>query len=261
MTTPPRKHSKRDYSTVEKSPDIDRKLSDVKIELKDFVLTTYEKLLGKVHNLMDEDVTDNFAKLKKDILGELTQLVTDISNIKEHQHNVSSTQQDLSTRLNRLEQDKLNNSIEISGLSPAVTKSNKSASEIAAQVLKIYNVNDFQSAYKRHFTINSEQKTLLVVTFKTYEEKMKALNMKRTMDTGKKCNVFFNHSLTKFNRSLYMRARFIAKSINLKVAISYGRVFVRNPDEKFGVHIKSEKELEIIKERRGIGNRTQSNAT
>lgn len=258
-TPPPRKNPKRNFSNVELSPDIDKKLNETTNELKGMITKSYETFTVKIEHLMaqmNENTHDNLRAIKDLMMEEIKKFVSDISQIKEETmenskviNTITSGHKDISSRLNFLEQERLNNSIEITGLNSATMNSQKSAQEIASQVLGIYNVNSFQRAYKRQLTINSDRKNILIVTFKSYEEKMIALDRKRIKDSGKKCSVYFNHSLTAFNRSLYMRSRIVAKSLNLKVAISYGRIFVRNPGEKLGIRIKGEADLESIAEK------------
>lgn len=113
-------------------------------------------------------------------------------------------------------------------------------------MLKVYGINSFRSAYLRHVTTKSVKKTLLIVNFANYAEKMHALDCKRSQDKGKKCTVYFNHSLTGFNRFIYMQARKVAKSLNLRTAISHGRIFIRKQNEKIGRQVKSEEDLDEI---------------
>lgn len=258
---PPRKNTKRDFSNVEMSPDMNQKLDETTNELKEMITKSYETFTAQMEQVlaqMNEKTHNNLRSIKDLMIEEIKKFVVDISQIKEETAQnskiiatVTSEQKEIASRLNMLEQDRLNNSIEISGLNSSTMNSQKSPEEIASQILNIYNVNNFQSAYKREVTVKSERKSLLIVTFKSYQEKMDALNRKRTADMGKNCTVYFNHSLTSSNRTLYMRARAIAKSLKCKAAISYGRVFIRNPDEKLGTRIKSE--LDLIKFEAKIG--------
>lgn len=238
MTTPPRKNIKRDFTNVEKSPTIDQQLL-LNIEmLKNVVLKENEKFAMHIKELMLEQV--------KKLIAEMAKLREKNAEYEKSIDTLNSAQDNFSTRLNDLEQEKLNNRIEISGINSTTMNSQKSAEEIASQVLSIYNVKNFKSAYKRQITVKSQRINLLIVTFDTYEDKMQALDNKRTADVGKKCTVYFNHSLTGFNRSLYMHARIVAKSLNLKTAISYGRIFIRKPEVKFGTRIRSVKDLDDI---------------
>lgn len=252
-TPPPSKTLKREFSHVEVSPDFNQKLNDETNRIRALIEDSYERVSAKFENVLSQ-LYDNATinmETTKGLLSELKKVINEISQIKEVNvktakvlASIKTNQSEISARVNYLEQERLNNSIEISGLNPATMKSQKSAHEIASQVLSIYKVNSFQSAYKRQVTIRSEPKNFLVVTFKSYEDKMKALDQKRTTDLGKKCSVYFNHSLTAVTRSLYMRARIAAKSLNLKAAISYGRIFIRKPNEKFGHRIQTEMDLE-----------------
>lgn len=261
MTTPPPlKNPKRDFSNVEQSPDSYQKYHD---ELKAFITSSSESTAATVKQLIIE-MKKNIASTVRELIdSEIKKLLDKISKLEEEgaQHSkdiasYSSSKQDLSARINQLEQDKLNNSIEITGICPAAMNSAKSAKEIASQVLSVYDVQNFKNAYKRQITTKTEQKKVLIVTFNSYGEKMDALNKKRTADMEKKCSVYFNHSLTSSNRSLYMHARIIAKSLKLKVAISLGRVFIRHPGEVYGNRIKSQQDLENIKMNKGINKPT-----
>lgn len=257
MATPPRrKNAKRDFDNVVQSPDFDQKLKKTQDDLAALVTSSYESFTSEMTLLLSKMTKDsgiNFAAIKESMIDEIKKLAISISRLEDENaknsnaiRSLSSVQNNLSSRLNQLEQEKLNSSIEITGLCPAAMHPDKPAKEIAKQVLAIYNVSKFKHAYKRQVNTKSGTKNLLVVTFSSYEEKMIVLNKKRTTDMGRKCTVYFNHCLTSFNRSLYMSARIASKSSNLKVAISRGRIFIRRAIEKFGTPIKSQNDLDDI---------------
>lgn len=251
MSTPHlSKKNKRNFGNVEQSPDVDQKLNDLRNELKELVMQTFDSFVDKVESRMNQVTMSCFMQAKDLIMSEVRmQAQAEISkSIIESEKKIEKLKDDLNARLNSIEQEKLNNSIEISGLNQAIMSSEKSAFDIASQTLGIYNVNNFKSAHKRQIKIKSETKNLLVVTFHTYEDKMHALERKRSTDRNKSCTVYFNHSLTPYSRSLYMQARKITKSSNnLRTIISHGRIIIRKVNEKHGgTHIKSELDLTEI---------------
>lgn len=230
MDTPPaRKNAKRDFDNVLKSPDFNQKLAETTNKLTTLVNNTYESFtleMKKIIGEMNERSLSNFKVVKELLFDEIKKLMASISKLEEENiknactiTSLSSAQNNLALRFNHLEQEKLNNSIEITGISPAVMNSEKPANEIASQILTIYDVQKYKSAYKRQVNTKSEPINLLIVTFDSYEDKMCALNKKRNAAGGRKCTVYFNHSLTSLNRSIFMRARIAARSLNLKTAI------------------------------------------
>lgn len=256
-TPPPRKSTKRNNANVEKSPDIKQKLEDTYKELKSLIDSKYETYSHakneEIIRLLDEHLSRVSELVKNEVLKiheEFLKLKNKNSEDTKSLNDVNSSHADLSMRLNQLEQEKLVNRIEISGLNPSILNSQKPAFDIASQVLKVYGISNFEYAYKRQIRTESGQKSLLIVSFGSYSEKMLALNKKRTIDKGKNCTVFFNHTLTRFNRNLYMEARKLSKSINMTTIISHGRIFIRGLNEKFGTRIMSQSDLNSIRPQR-----------
>lgn len=220
MSPTQRKNAKKNAQS-ENPSDIHQKLDEKYNELK--------ALIDSNNQTSGEKVYKELKTFLSNCIGEVKELIK--SEHKIIRNDVSTTQQNLSLRLNKLEQAQIDNSIEISGLNEAALNSGNSAGDIASQVLKVYGINSFRSAY---------------LNFANYAEKMHALDCKRSQDKGKKCTVYFNHSLTGFNRFIYMQARKVAKSLNLRTAISHGRIFIRKQNEKIGRQVKSEEDLDEI---------------
>lgn len=158
---------------------------------------------------------------------------------------------DMQAKINQLEQEKFNNSMEISGLSLNYFAPNVSLRKLTHDIFMSYNIqfniDGLVRVYAREIKVNNEVRKLLVITFANYDEKLHVMKLKRQNEKEKPVKIFFSHVLTQQNRSLFMRARQVAKSLNIKqVYVAYGRIYMKNDEDRRGSLIKSHEDIDVI---------------
>lgn len=148
--------------------------------------------------------------------------------------------------------------MDISGFSSNLIIPSKSLKEIVSEIFnghKIsHDVENILDVQKKEF---AENKFILIVTFKSYEEKMRIMKLKRDFHKKKKFSIRFNHTLTSTNRLLFMQAKNLCINLkHLRVYITHGRIFMNKLNVTQGVEIKSVEDLKIIEENGGLDEAT-----
>lgn len=167
--------------------------------------------------------------------------------------------QDLKNKLmskteNEEQQERLRNCMDISGL-PSNIFDSSNLKEIASGVLNDHKIpHDTENILNVEKTEISENKFILVVTFKSYEEKMRIMKLKRDFHKNKKFKIYFNHTLTSTNRVLFMQAKHLSSRFNLRVNITHGQIFISKSNGTQAVQIKSIEDLERIEQNGGLFN-------
>jgi hypothetical protein len=164
---------------------------------------------------------------------------------------------DLQAKMNDFEQEKLNANMEITGMDERLMSTGKALTEIVKEIFNqlqiAYNDQMITKIYARTFSDKSRaMKSVITIVFSNVDEKTRVMQEKFQRDKGKVATIFFSHSLTKRNRSLYMRARQIAKKINAKAYVAAGRVYMKNQDDRKGIPIKCDQNLDEIEAKKVI---------
>lgn len=206
------------------------------------MLSTIEKKMDNVMSVVDED-----RKTTQRISSNVDQLV------------VSGNEMQL--RINHLEQEKLNNSIEVSGIPSNHFTRTTSLKQLASDLLKSYSIEHsfetFTRVYARDIKVNSENKKLLIITFANYDEKSRIMKLKRHNEKEKPVTIFFGHVLTQQNRLLFMRARKVAKSLGInQVYVAYGRIYMKNDGNLRGTLIKSHSDIDTIENSKSLSSQS-----
>lgn len=271
----PRKKGKRDSTQLENSPTqqeiFDNYKKEIVKQLNDSLKELAENQMKNNRSTV-EFVSSQLARTLETVQTHVEAIKAEVSKVwaaieKCNQDLAKATNTAVATselsqikaRLNASDQEKLNNCLDISGI-PNDDSSQSSPNVTAKNILKDYDITNFSSAYwRRIITKSNERKSFLVVTFSSYEDKMLALQRKRDVDKGKDCTIYFNHSLTSSNRLLFMNARKIAKSRNLNVYISHGRIFIKNAGEERGIQVRTVEDLTRIDQHQDLAGESLPN--
>lgn len=174
---------------------------------------------------------------------EMGKVMKENARLMEEVNSLSSSVKLLNAEVNDLKQQTLNNNMEIVGINDSILNA-KPPKEVFVDLLASKNIDcdmsRVESVRKRVINVVSGLKTLLVVTFKSYEEKNNVMIAKRKTD---KDNIFFNHSLTSKNRQIYMKTRMETKEMKMRVTVAHGKIYVRKDGQSQGTQIKSEDDL------------------
>jgi hypothetical protein len=150
---------------------------------------------------------------------------------------------------NEEQQEKLKNCIDISGFDKKLLNSTKSLKEVASDILNDHKIShDISSILdvQKHQT-----KSILTVTFSSYDEKMRIMKLKKDFHKTKKFAIF-HHTLTHTNKVLLGEAKKICSRMKLRVNIIHGKIIVHNRKGNSQVQIKSADDLKRILENEGL---------
>jgi hypothetical protein len=262
------KRAKADLMSSPSSPESKMLIDDLKktfsqaieeMQKKSFALVSQERdivaqiVTSTVNNTMTK-VFDTIETISADLLKRIEKLESDVSQmeqLKSEKQEMASRIVILEEKLNQLEQDKLMNCMEISGADLEVQNSTKPLKTIVSDLLTHnsipHNVDSIKKVQSREIKSQNGCRKLLTVTFTNYDEKMQVMKAKFMNDKGKRVKIYFDHSITKHNRILFNQARTVIKSqADKKAYIAKGRVYVKNVNEKFGVHISSFSDIEKL---------------
>lgn len=261
---PPRKTLKRNNTSMAQSPEVQNKIDDITNAVMQQIAATQkasaEELASQVSEIVKSEIAKHLEEIKEEFTEKISKTWTatkyvsqDVGKLTDNAASTFAELNKITSRLNAIEQEKFNNSLDISGIPVDDVDSRSSPNDAAAKILSSYKIAKFSSAHWRRVTTRSnERKCFLVVSFSSYTDKMIAMKRKREADHGKNCTIFFNHSLTTSNRILFMQARKVSKSLNLKVTVSHGRIFMKNSGEERGLQIKSAVDLSRIQRNKGL---------
>ncbi len=232
-------------------------------------LSIPEQLVTMVKHVMEQNnsLAEQFKSIKEDNKREYSQLREENQVIKKSVGQITRSQQIISKEVNDLKQESINNSIEIFGID-TTSFANKSPMDVFSDLLSSYEIpfNPMEVAriFKREITIANQKKSILTVSFKGYEEKMRIMRAKFEKDERRRAvSIFFNHALTPANRELLKKAKESAKKHGLRVSIAVGKIYMKKPGETRGTPIKSSEDIhkleaELIRNNEQ-GKETQSN--
>lgn len=139
--------------------------------------------------------------------------------------------------------------MEIDGIQKQVINECKDIKKLAFETITSFKIDiadsDIERVTKKDFQRKDKKgkvtnHTILSVRFTDFETKLKVLREKRKIKDDSK--IFFNASLTSFNRFIMSSAKKIASRKNLKVFLKNGKVNVEKLDKKL-MQIESEEQL------------------
>lgn len=234
-------------------------LADIKAAMSKSEDSIVQKLVPIVTNAFKNANADllNMIEKKIDIVKAVVEegrrTTQKISTIVD-QLVVSCTE--MQERINQLEQEKLNNSMEISGISSDLITPSTSLKNLASNLLKSYNIehsiDSLVSVHTKDVKIKNETSKLLIVTLPSYAEKSRMMRIKRQNEKESPVKIFFGHVLTHRNRYLFMRARRVAKPMGIQVYVAHGRVYMKNPGDLRGSLIKSHDDVDHLEQSKGL---------
>lgn len=181
----------------------------------------------------DEQLT-KFEEMKNEVNSKIANTNARIDVIATDVDKITDDVNSLKIKFNELEQDKLANYMDVTGIDDATINKNKSdALKLTHDIFKsfkfVYDHSVVSRAYIRE--IRSLKKFVLVVIFTSYDEKMKIMKLKREVKVHR--NIFFDHSMTPATRKIFVSAKQRAKTIGAKSTfLGHGRVFIYFDENK-----------------------------
>lgn len=233
--------------------------------MSDSQKSTIDQITASMSSIISGEISKQTHLMQTElgkIRGTTDKLSADTQLLAAQLKNVTDSQSSLINAVNNLSQANLNNSIDITGLNqitPGLTPH-----QTAIQVLRSFNINydsQITDVIIRDITVDEITKPLIMVTFSSYDVKMKVMNAKRNFEKpNKTIAIYFNHSLTPANRKLFLDARRVGKNHNLTAGISRGRIYLRKQNEQRGVPIRTADDLTQIVQQGGITVNTSQQA-
>lgn len=203
---------------------------------------TQRDQLAKIKDVVSSENEILLSKFKSEIKAEIGSVRLEQQKMANDLLNVRDMHRSLSSDLNNLKQEKLNSVMEISGVSSALLNA-QSAADVFATLMTSFNISvpatSVTRIFSRDITIDSLKKKLLVVEFHDYDAKLAVMIAKQNFEKDKKPSIYFNHALTPQNRSIYNKAKDVARELKRKVKVARGRIYICKFGEKKGEHIKS----------------------
>lgn len=203
--------------------------------------------------------SQEFSTLRSDIATLRQDINSQIESIKHKVSNVEGTIENINSRIdgfdnkiveiaettilhgkeiNRMMQEKLECHMEIAGLNHEVIEENADVLELAIRTIASQGIaiekDDIVRASKKIFNIKGKdgkqyKKGILNVVFKVFDKKIQVMKQKRQCTTETNKSIYFNISLTSFNRHFMTQAKEITKG-KLKVYFGRGNVRVVKKD-------------------------------
>lgn len=207
-------------------------------ELFEAILSNKNEIKEEIIKSKDEQVS-SFNQLRNDVNEKIEAVSEKMDVIEARVCKSEQSIDDIKTKLNDIDQDKLATSMDITGISADDAKKNiKDPKTFAQSVISSFNItldpNTIQRAYFREIKVRAM--FILVVIFSSLEQKIDVMKRKREIKTN--AGIYFDHSMTPHTRNLFMSARKFAKEKGLKSAfLSRGKVFISLDDNnKFKIN-------------------------
>lgn len=190
-------------------------------------------------------------ELKTDVGKKFIEINRQISSVAENVQivdaKVNSVRDDvgsLNNRINEMEQDKLGNVMDISGVSEdEINRFQKNYRRLVESIFKHFGVtyDENKIEHIRIRDIRTANKKIVVVVFKFCSDKYEAMSQKfKSTMTDR---IFFEHAMTPSTRQLYHQARFAAKELKIKgPQLISGKMFLTKPN---GPRIKISSSVDV----------------
>lgn len=221
---------------VPESPTFDEKLKCFSDRIEKFIADSQAGMVVTLTELVNQANQQMFEVMK----SEFEKIIKENARLTEEVNSLSTSFKILSAEVNDLKQEKLNNLMEIDGIDSSIinTKPPKDVLNdlLASNQIKC-DMSHIERVSKREINTVNGCKSLLVVSFRSYEDKMKV------MMSTRKDNIYFNHMMTPKNRALFLKSRKEAKKINQRVTVAHGKIYVKKFGQKHGILIKTEDDL------------------
>jgi hypothetical protein len=169
------------------------------------------------------------------IINEISSVRTDLTSIDKRVHDIEKNVEkydekfgQFDLRLNALDQYNLRNCMEIKGVHQDSVKSCSDLKKFVFELFKELKVscveNRVEKVYSRVFPAAKKPLCIIFVWFFSDEDKIKLMREKYLYESKNKIKngIFFNHSLTPYNRSLFNKA------YSVKSQLAFSSVIVKN---------------------------------
>lgn len=181
-------------------------------------------------------VSTNVAAIKNDLQSTKSKVETFETTTQIALNNVTKCQKYLE---NKMRQNRLENVMEIKGISPNDYSTHANMKELAIQIMKSFSINitavDLTKAIAfdlfQSKQPNSPKTKILQVTFKDFDKKIDVLKCKNQIQDAR--GIYFNAALTPLNRRLISEARKMCKNKNIKLRLKDGTWNAFLKDKKF----------------------------
>lgn len=237
------KSKRLNLEMVPASPTLQEQLQITTAKLTEFIKNSQAETAAKISESCAELLQKSHQSMFEAVKEEIGRVIKENLRLTEQVNSLSTSLDLISAEVNDLKQQKLNNNMEILGLSDSIINA-KPPKEVFADLLSSKRIDcdmsKVESVHKRDIKVVSGSKSLLVVSFQSYNEKFKVMAAKWKVDND---NIFFNHSLTYKNRQIFMKARKEAKKLNMRATVAHGKIYVRKAGQSHGTQIKSADDL------------------
>lgn len=251
--------------SVKLSNDIEKSKNELSYE----VISTKAEVAS-----MKEEIVDSL-KIKIDSLEEnLTELKDKVTAI-EYKNTAIETRMDTiqntsarnSKIINAMQQSKIDNSIEISGINQLLIQNSTNLKALVLSTILSFSIqineDEIEKVYAKEINRagNNGNDKILVVSFKDFGKKIIVMKAKQKVKDHR--GIFFNISLTPSNRYHMAKAKSLAKPLNLKTFFSGGNVKVKKLDGTLMIIESAENltELERYVATNALSQRQNNNAT
>lgn len=209
--------------------------------IEDKLAVTEDKLMAAIQATQSIILESN-----KQLIGEVKNEIGELRVASEAANNkiksLASVQNTILLDINKMKQERLNNTIEIVGVSSALLSTESphtvltnlfSSLKISCDSACITKVDKF------FITVGGAKKGILSVTLSSYDEKKRIMDLKSQSDKENRTPIFFNHALTPQNRAIYNKARVLAKKCSVKVKVAHGNIYIRKEGDTRGTPMHS----------------------
>lgn len=175
----------------------------------------------------------------------------EITNNSQAIESLHSSHEHMTRRLNDIEQERIKNFMEITGVRPDLITSTP-LKDLIFSLFASYNIQyapgDVERSFVRFIQRNGEKVPIITIVFANHQEKLRVMRCKKEADNASLSKIYFSHALTPFNRGLFAKARGLGKELKIRyVFVADGHIFMKEENAPRGVCIKSTQDLENLK--------------
>ncbi|KAL7019966.1 hypothetical protein ACKWTF_011324 [Chironomus riparius] len=219
--------------------------------LYDLIANTSQKHSNEISSV-NADLSQKIQAVSKK-MNKMEEKVESLeSNVKvvdEKVMDIAKAAQMNKVMINNMLQENISKCMDIDGIDKSVVDNATDLKSLAVQIISSFNItikaDEIERVSKKEIGKDDNNKTvkartILLVHFKEFEDKLRILRAKRNINDGR--NIYFNATLTPTNKYFMMSARKLTKAVGLKVFFKSGKVNVEKADKGI-ITIASESDL------------------
>lgn len=223
----------------------------------------------RASEITNEEINENIMTLRQivekgqqNIENKIVNLVREncmrkeeISTNSEAIKSLCSSHDHMTRRLNDLEQDRIKNFMEITGVRAELISNGTPLKDLIYSLFASYSIHcepgDIDRSFVRYIQRSGEKTPIITIVFANYQMKLHVMKTKKDNDCANASKIYFSHALTPHKRSLFAKARELGRELNIRyVFIADGHIFMKDENAAKGVCIKSIEDLENLKKNR-----------